>query len=105
MNVKCGMWGGVSFEAPKCRVSPWQVNTYLHDELNGANEEAQELEKHVLLLLLHLIETILLASLKHLLGCETNPGVGLDCASMLVCARKENNAKTGKNATYACPRG
>ena len=56
----------------------WAARTYLHDELDGADEVAQELENEVLLLLLHLIEAILPAPLGDLLGCETNTSVGLD---------------------------
>jgi hypothetical protein len=52
--------------------------TYLHDELDRADEEAEELEEQVLLLLLHLVETIFPATLDNLLLCETDAGVGLE---------------------------
>ena len=39
--------------------------THLHDELDGTNEEAKELQDEIFLLLLHLIETVLLATLQH----------------------------------------
>jgi hypothetical protein len=52
--------------------------TYLHDELDRTNEEAKELEKQVLLLLLHLVETIFATALEDLLVCETDAGVGLE---------------------------
>jgi hypothetical protein len=52
--------------------------TYLHDELDRADEEAEELEKHVLLLILHLVETILPATLEDLLRCKTDARVGLE---------------------------
>ena len=51
---------------------------YLHDKLDGADEVAQELENQVLLLLLHLIETILPSPLENLLACETSASVGLE---------------------------
>jgi hypothetical protein len=50
----------------------------LHDELDRADEETEELENEVLLLLLHLVETILPATLDDLFRCETNSGVGLE---------------------------
>lgn len=54
------------------------ITTYLHDELNRADEETKELEKHVLLLLLHLVETIFAATLDDLLGRKTDTGVSLE---------------------------
>lgn len=50
----------------------------LHDELNGTNEETEELENVVLLLLLHLVETVLAAALDNLLRSETDTGVSLE---------------------------
>ena len=52
--------------------------TYLHDELNGTDEETKELEQEVFLLLLHLVETIFPTTLEDLLGCKTNTRVGLE---------------------------
>jgi hypothetical protein len=52
--------------------------TYLHDELDRTNEEAEELENQVLLLLLHLVETIFATALEDLLVCETDAGVSLE---------------------------
>jgi hypothetical protein len=46
--------------------------------LNGTNEVSEELEDQVLLLLLHLVETVLLAALRHLLLSKTGAGVGLE---------------------------
>jgi hypothetical protein len=50
----------------------------LHDELNGTDEEHDELQDEVLLLLGHLVETVLLSSLKDLVGGKTDGGVGLE---------------------------
>lgn len=54
------------------------IQAYLHDELDGTNEIHEELEDHVLLLLLHLIETELLSPGLNLGGGQTSPGVGLE---------------------------
>lgn len=54
------------------------ASTYLHDELDRTNEEAKELENQVLLLLLHLVETIFATALEDLVACETDAGVGLE---------------------------
>lgn len=62
----------------KCLVSQLTDGGSLHDELNGTDEEAKELQEKVLLLLLHLVETILAASLGNLLLGETDAGVGLE---------------------------
>jgi hypothetical protein len=51
---------------------------YLHDELNGTDEEGKELEEVVLLLLLHSVVTVLLAAGKDLGFRKTNTGVGLE---------------------------
>lgn len=53
-------------------------STYLHDELDRAHEEAEELEKQVLLLLLHLVQTIFATTLNDLVAGETDTGVGLE---------------------------
>ena len=50
---------------------------YLHNELNGTNKVAEELEKQVLLLFLHLIHTILLATGMDFGFCKTNACIGL----------------------------
>ncbi|KAL0635536.1 hypothetical protein Q9L58_005467 [Maublancomyces gigas] len=55
-----------------------QTSTNLHDELNWTNEVEQEFEDQVLLLLLHLIETILLAALLDLGGSKTSASVSLE---------------------------
>lgn len=52
-------------------------DTYLHDELNGTNEVREELEDKVLLLLLHLVETVLAATRLDLRLSETHARVGL----------------------------
>lgn len=65
----------------KQNIAPHQLTqrqTYLHDELDGTNEETQELEQKVLLLLLHLVETELPAALQDLFARETNTGVSLE---------------------------
>jgi hypothetical protein len=54
-----------------------RLTTHLHDKLNGADEEAEELENQVLLLLLHLIQAKLLAAVQHVLRGQAVPGVGL----------------------------
>ena len=56
---------------------------YLHNELDGSDEETKELENEILLLLLHLVETILLASLEDLLGSKTEAGISGDCDEMV----------------------
>jgi hypothetical protein len=48
----------------------------LHDELDRTNEETEELEDQVLLLLLHLVETILLASRQDFALGKTDTSVG-----------------------------
>lgn len=54
------------------------METHLHDKLNGTDEETEKLENQVLLLLLHLVETVLAAA-GHNLGLgETNPAVSLE---------------------------
>jgi hypothetical protein len=66
------------FKAAAPEHSSLWISTYLHDELDRAHEEAEELENKVLLLLLHLVETIFAAALGDLLGCETDASVGLE---------------------------
>jgi hypothetical protein len=51
--------------------------TYLHDELNGTNEVHEELQDQVLLLLLHLVQTVLLTALLNLRVGQTGAGAGL----------------------------
>jgi hypothetical protein len=53
-------------------------STYLHDKLNGANEVSQELEKQILLLFLHLVQTVLLATGVYFGFCKTNASIGLE---------------------------
>lgn len=62
--------------AKKTSQKHWNIN-YLHDELNGTNEVSQELEDQVLLLFLHLIHTVLLATCCDFGLCKTNASVGL----------------------------
>jgi hypothetical protein len=50
----------------------------LHDELNRADEEHEEFQDHVLLLFLHLIETVFPSPLVDFGGSETSAGVGLE---------------------------
>ena len=72
---------GKCFVSRRCCAETKHVqgfSTYLHDELNGADKETQELENHVLLLLLHLVETIFATALENLVGGETDAGVGLE---------------------------
>ena len=76
---------------------------YLHNELDGTDEETKELEEEILLLFLHLIETILLASLEDLLGSETETGISGDCDAMVSQLCSIGDASMG--ATHACLRG
>ncbi|GKT51544.1 uncharacterized protein ColSpa_11725 [Colletotrichum spaethianum] len=50
----------------------------LHDELDGTNEEHEELKDEVLLLLSHLVATPLAAAVDNLLLSETKTGVSLE---------------------------
>jgi hypothetical protein len=59
------------------KVKEMQI-TYLHDELNGTDEEAEELENQVLLLLLHLVKTILATASGDFGLSQTNARVGLE---------------------------
>ena len=58
----------------------WDMDlcAYLHDELNWTNEVSEELENHVLLLLLHLVKAILLAAKRNLRLSETSASVRLE---------------------------
>jgi len=55
-----------------------RVGAYLHDELDGADEEAQELEDEIFLFFLHLIHTKLFPPRQHLGGGETVASAGLE---------------------------
>lgn len=52
--------------------------SYLHDELDRTDEETEELEDHVLLLLLHLVQAVLAATGDDLLLGKTDAGVRLE---------------------------
>lgn len=54
------------------------AGTNLHDELNGTDEVHEELENHVLLLLLHLVETVLSSSLLDFGRGKTDAGIRLE---------------------------
>jgi len=51
--------------------------THLHDELDGTDEETQELQDEVLLLFLHLVETVLFPSRCHIRARQTGARAGL----------------------------
>ena len=54
----------------------WASETYLHDELDGADKVHEEFEEEILLLLLHLVQTEFSAALEDFGLAETIAGVG-----------------------------
>ena len=59
------------------QLKSYEEKPYLHDELDGSDKVGEELEDEVLLLLLHLVETVLLAAGGDLGVGQTGAGVGL----------------------------
>lgn len=55
-----------------------QNSSSLHDELNGTNKEAKELEHQVLLLFFHLVKTVLATAGNNLSLGQTKSAVGLE---------------------------